>query len=41
MPVGSPGMEMGDRFMPHQVLQLNKDGTTAVYAEVKSPEDQR
>lgn len=41
MPVGSPGMEMGDRFMPYQVLQLNKDGTTAVYAEVKSPEDQR
>lgn len=41
MPVGSPGMEVEDRFMPYQVLQLNKDGTTSVFAEVKSPEDQR
>ena len=32
MPVGSPGMEVGDKFMPHEVLLLKVDGTTEVYA---------
>jgi hypothetical protein len=36
MPVGSPGMEYQDKFRPYQVLQLNTDGSTSVYAEVKS-----
>ena len=34
MPLGSPGMEVGDRFTPYKVLQLNKDGSTAVYASI-------
>ena len=35
MPIGSPGMEVGDRFMPYEVLILFKDGTSQIYAEVK------
>ena len=34
MPLGSPGMDFGDRFMPYEVLILFKDGTSKVYAEV-------
>lgn len=34
MPLGSPGMEVGDRFMPYKVLILFKDGTNEVYAEI-------
>lgn len=34
MPIGSPGMEMGDRIDPYDVLLLNKDGSTEVYARV-------
>lgn len=40
MPVGSPGMEMGERFMPYKVLLLMSDGSAQVYAEVNSPADQ-
>lgn len=40
MPVGSPGMEYNNQFMPYSVLLLNKDGTVSPYAEVNSPEDQ-
>lgn len=40
MPVGSPGMEVGDRFSPYKVLLLNADGSSAVYAQVNSPQDQ-
>lgn len=36
MPVGSPGMEYGDKFRPYQVLLLNEDGTSSVYGEVNS-----
>ena len=35
MPLGSPGMEVEDRFMPYDVLVLFKDGTSKVYAEVR------
>lgn len=35
MPVGSPGMEMGDRKDTYQVLQLNLDGSAQVYATVQ------
>ena len=34
MPLGSPGMEVGNRFMPYKVLLLYKDGTSEIYAEV-------
>ncbi|MEC4727711.1 DUF411 domain-containing protein [Shewanella sp. D64] len=36
MPVGSPGMEYGDKFRPYKVLLLNSDGSSQVYAEVKA-----
>jgi hypothetical protein len=40
MPVGSPGMEVGSKFMPYQVLLLKKDGSTEVYADISRPEMQ-
>ncbi|ERL55782.1 DUF411 domain-containing protein [Psychrobacter aquaticus] len=40
MPVGSPGMEYQDQFMPYQIMQINKDGTNQVYAEVESSAQQ-
>jgi len=40
MPVGSPGMEVEDRFMPYKILVLYKDGTSKVYASVNRYEDQ-
>jgi len=40
MPVGSPGMEVDDKFMPYQVLLLNKDGSTEVYAEFSTAAEQ-
>lgn len=36
MPLGSPGMEVGDRFTPYRVWQLNRDGSRALYAEIKT-----
>ncbi|ANV85201.1 hypothetical protein AWQ21_12945 [Picosynechococcus sp. PCC 7003] len=33
MPIGSPGMEAGDRQQAYQVLALHKDGTTSVFQE--------
>ena len=32
MPVGSPGMEYGDKVDPYEVLLVRRDGTTEVYA---------
>lgn len=40
MPVGSPGMEVENRFMPYEVLLLKDDGGTAVYAKVTTPAQQ-
>lgn len=40
MPAGSPGMEVGDRFMPYEVLMLKTDGSASRYAFVGSPADQ-
>ncbi|MBN8430375.1 DUF411 domain-containing protein [Microbulbifer salipaludis] len=40
MPLGSPGMEVGDRFTPYKVLQLNRDGSTSVYASIDHFEQQ-
>ena len=35
MPMGSPGMEVGDKFTPYDVLILYKDGTSEIYAEIR------
>jgi len=40
MPIGGPGMEMGDRFTPYQILLMKKDGTAEVYATINSAADQ-
>ncbi len=40
MPIGSPGMEVEDKFMPYQVLLLFKDGTSKPYAKVNTYEEQ-
>lgn len=40
MPVGSPGMEVGDKFMPYRVLLLKQDGNHEVFAQVNTAADQ-
>ena len=40
MPVGSPGMEVGEKFMPYQVLLLKRDGSYEVFAQVRTAADQ-
>jgi hypothetical protein len=40
MPIGGPGMEMGNRFTPYDILVMNKDGTSALFASIKSAADQ-
>lgn len=40
MPVGSPGMEMPNRFTPYRVWLLKKDGNAEVYAEITDPAQQ-
>lgn len=40
MPVGSPGMEVGNRFMPYDVLLLKDDGSTEVYASIETAQAQ-
>ncbi len=40
MPVGSPGMEVNDKFQPYKVLLLKSDGTYEIYANVHSYEEQ-
>jgi hypothetical protein len=37
MPVGSPGMEMGDRLDEYDVLLLNSDGSSEIYAHIEAP----
>lgn len=32
MPIGSPGMEMGDRREPYDVLTFDREGNTSVFA---------
>ena len=32
MPIGSPGMEQGDQQQPYDVLLVNEDGSTSVFA---------
>jgi hypothetical protein len=40
MPVGSPGMEVGDKFQPYKVLLLKSNGSYEVYATVQSYQEQ-
>jgi len=40
MPIGGPGMEMGDRFTPYDILLINKNGTHSVFASIKSADEQ-
>jgi len=40
MPIGSPGMEVGRKFSPYQVLLLKGDGTYEIYAKVSNYEEQ-
>ena len=35
MPIGSPGMEMGDRYDSYDVIMLMQDGSSHPYAHVK------
>ncbi|WP_351122853.1 hypothetical protein [Shewanella sp. T24-MNA-CIBAN-0130] len=39
MPVGSPGMEYQDKFMPYDVLLMKTDGSSQVYAQVNTLEE--
>lgn len=40
MPLGSPGMEIGDQFTPYDVMVLKNDGSAQVYAHVASKNEQ-
>ena len=40
MPVGSPGMEVGSKFMRYEVILLNADGSKEVFAQVNDKEAQ-
>jgi len=40
MPVGSPGMEVGDKFMPYKVFMMKASGEMEVYAEFASYQEQ-
>ncbi|KGK00135.1 DUF411 domain-containing protein [Thalassotalea sp. ND16A] len=40
MPLGSPGMEVDDKFMPYQIILLNHNGQHQVYQMVNSYEEQ-
>lgn len=40
MPMGSPGMEIGNSFNSYDVILMKKDGTSEVYATVKTQAEQ-
>ena len=40
MPMGSPGMEYQNQFDPYQIMQINKDGSSEVYANIETTEQQ-
>lgn len=40
MPTGSPGMEMGNRFDPYDVLVIHEDGSIGVYTHIASADQQ-
>ena len=41
MPIGGPGMEMGGRFTPYDILLINKDKSHTVFASIKSAAEQQ
>ena len=41
MPLGSPGMEMGSRFTPYDIVLMHKDGSSSVFAHVESAAAQK
>ena len=40
MPIGGPGMEMGNRFTPYDILLINKDGSQSIFASIKTASEQ-
>lgn len=40
MPIGTPGMERGERFTPYTIWALYRDGSSTAYAVINSPEQQ-
>ena len=40
MPIGTPGMEVDDKFMPYKVISLKSDGSYEIYAELNSYQEQ-
>ncbi len=40
MPLGTPGMEVGDKFMPYHVILLKTDGSFEAYAELNNYQEQ-
>lgn len=40
MPLGSPGMEVGDKFQPYKVITLKSDGSYEIYADITSSQEQ-
>lgn len=40
MPAGSPGMETGQQFKPYRVLLLHDDGSSSVYADIRTAREQ-
>ncbi len=40
MPIGTPGMEMGERFTPYTVWALQQDGSARPYAQVATAAEQ-
>lgn len=40
MPIGSPGMEVEDRFTPYEILILFKDGSSENYIKINSYSEQ-
>lgn len=40
MPLGSPGMEAGERFTPYEIILVKEDGATEPYARIEAPGEQ-
>lgn len=41
MPMGTPGMEMGARFSPYDIILMKKDGSSEIYAEIRAIDEQK
>jgi len=40
MPIGTPGMEVADKFQPYRILLLKTDGSYEIYAHIQSYKEQ-